>query len=53
MYISDKLSYIERGSISSNPAMNIKTAKGFDSNKSPYAKMAQQVLQGFESIPAS
>jgi hypothetical protein len=33
--------------------MNIKTAKGFDSNKSAYAKMAQQVLQGFESIPAA
>jgi NAD(P)-dependent dehydrogenase (short-subunit alcohol dehydrogenase family) len=44
---------IEPGSISSNFAMNIKTAKGFDSNKSPYAKMAQQVLQGFESILAS
>jgi hypothetical protein len=23
---------------------------GFDSNKSPYAKMAQRVLQGFESL---
>jgi NAD(P)-dependent dehydrogenase (short-subunit alcohol dehydrogenase family) len=44
---------IEPGSISSNFAMNIKTAKDFDSNKSPYAKMAQQVLQGFESIPAA
>jgi NAD(P)-dependent dehydrogenase (short-subunit alcohol dehydrogenase family) len=44
---------IEPGSISSNFAMNIKTAKGFDPNKSPYAKMAQQVLQGFESIPAA
>ena len=44
---------IEPGSISSNFAMNIKTAKGFDSNKSPYAKMAQQVLQGFESISAA
>jgi NAD(P)-dependent dehydrogenase (short-subunit alcohol dehydrogenase family) len=44
---------IEPGSISSDFAMNIKTAKGFDSNKSPYAKMAQQVLQGFESILAS
>ena len=33
--------------------MNIKTAKGFDSNKSPYAKLAQQVLQGFELILAA
>jgi short-subunit dehydrogenase len=41
---------IEPGSISSNFAANIKTAKGFDSNKSPYAKMVQQVLQGFNSI---
>ena len=41
---------IEPGGVSSNFAMNIKTAKGFDSNKSPYAKMAQQVLQGFESL---
>ncbi len=44
---------IEPGGISSNFLMNIKTAKGFDSNKSPYAKMAQQVIQGFESIPAA
>ena len=44
---------IEPGSISSNFAINIKTAKGFDSNKSPYSKMAQQVLQGFESISGS
>jgi short-subunit dehydrogenase len=44
---------IEPGSISSNFAINIKTAKGFDSNKSPYSKMAQQVLQGFESISDS
>ena len=44
---------IEPGFISSNFAMNIKTAKGFDSNKSPYAKMAQQVLQGFESLPVA
>ena len=41
---------IEPGGVSSNFAMNMKTAKGFDSNKSPYAKMAQQVLQGFESL---
>jgi short-subunit dehydrogenase len=44
---------IEPGSISSNFAINIKTAKGFDSNKSPYSKMAQQVMQGFESISGS
>ena len=44
---------IEPGGVSSNFSMNIKTAKGFDSNKSPYAKLAQQVLQGFESIPAA
>jgi NAD(P)-dependent dehydrogenase (short-subunit alcohol dehydrogenase family) len=44
---------IEPGSIDSNFAINIKTAKGFDSNKSPYSKMAQQVLQGFESISGS
>jgi NAD(P)-dependent dehydrogenase (short-subunit alcohol dehydrogenase family) len=44
---------IEPGGVSSNFNMNIKTAKGFDSNKSPYAKMAQQVLQGFESILAA
>jgi short-subunit dehydrogenase len=43
---------IEPGSISSNFMENIKTAKGFDSNKSPYAKMVKQVLQGFESISA-
>jgi len=44
---------IEPGGISSNFLMNMQTAKGFDSNKSPYAKMAQQVIQGFESIPAA
>ena len=44
---------IEPGGVSSNFAMNIKTAKGFDSNKSPYAKMAQQVFQGFESLLAA
>ena len=31
---------------------NIKTAKGFDSNKSPYAKAVQQVLQGFQPLIA-
>ena len=30
--------------------MNIKTANGFDPNKSPYAKIVQQVFQPFESI---
>jgi short-subunit dehydrogenase len=43
---------IEPGSISSNFMDNMKTAKGFDPNKSPYAKMIQQVFQGFESISA-
>jgi NAD(P)-dependent dehydrogenase (short-subunit alcohol dehydrogenase family) len=44
---------IEPGAISSNFAMNIKTAEGFDSNKSPYASLAQQVLQGFNSLFAA
>ena len=43
---------IEPGSISSNFMDNMKTAKGFDPNKSPYSKMVQQVFQGFESISA-
>ncbi|MFZ0345427.1 MAG: SDR family oxidoreductase [Nitrososphaeraceae archaeon] len=43
---------IEPGYISSNFMDNMKTAKGFDPNKSPYAKMVQQVFQGFESISA-
>ena len=43
---------IEPGYISSNFMDNMKTAKGFDPNKSPYAKLAQQVFQGFESITA-
>jgi hypothetical protein len=41
---------IEPGSISTNFVENIKTAKGFDPNKSPYSRMVQQVFQGFESI---
>ncbi|HJY11088.1 MAG TPA: SDR family oxidoreductase, partial [Nitrososphaeraceae archaeon] len=41
---------IEPGSISSNFVENIKMAKGFDSNKSPYAGMVQQVFEGYESI---
>lgn len=41
---------IEPGYVSSNFMDNSKNAKGFDSNKSPYAKKVQQVFQGFESI---
>jgi short-subunit dehydrogenase len=41
---------IEPGYVSSNFMDNIKTAKGFDANKSPYAKKVQQVFQGFEAI---
>lgn len=44
---------IEPGSISSNFVDNIKTAKGFDPNKSPYTKMVQQVFQGYESISST
>jgi NAD(P)-dependent dehydrogenase (short-subunit alcohol dehydrogenase family) len=44
---------IEPGTISSNFVTNIKSAKGFDSNKSPYAKLAQKVFQGFESLFAA
>jgi short-subunit dehydrogenase len=44
---------IEPGSISTNIVKNIKTTKGFDPNKSPYAKMVQQVFQAFESIGGS
>jgi short-subunit dehydrogenase len=43
---------IEPGYVSSNFLDNSKNAKGFDSNKSPYAKKVQQVFQGFESITA-
>ena len=43
---------IEPGFIGSNFMDNMKTAKGFDSNKSPYANMVQRVFQGFESISA-
>ena len=43
---------IEPGSIGSNFMDNMKTAKGFDPNKSPYANMMQRVFQGFESISA-
>ena len=44
---------IEPGLISSNFMDNIKTAKGFDSNKSPYAKTVQQVFLGFQPMMAS
>jgi NAD(P)-dependent dehydrogenase (short-subunit alcohol dehydrogenase family) len=44
---------IEPGNISSNFAGNIRTAKGFDPNKSPYAKRVQQVFQGSVSIGKS
>ena len=43
---------IEPGYVSSSFLDNSKSAKGFDSNKSPYAKKVQQVFQGFESITA-
>jgi NAD(P)-dependent dehydrogenase (short-subunit alcohol dehydrogenase family) len=44
---------IEPGNISSNFVSNIKNAKGYDPNKSPYAKMVRQVFQGYESISGS
>ena len=44
---------IEPGAISTNIVKNIKTAKDFDPNKSPYVKMVQQVFQGFESVGAA
>jgi short-subunit dehydrogenase len=43
---------IEPGYVSSGFLDNSKYAKGFDSNKSPYAKKVEQVFQGFESITA-
>ena len=43
---------IEPGYVSSGFLDNSNYAKGFDSNKSPYAKKVQQVFQGFESITA-
>ena len=43
---------IEPGFIGSNFMDNMKTAKGFDPNKSPYANMVQRIFQGFESISA-
>jgi NAD(P)-dependent dehydrogenase (short-subunit alcohol dehydrogenase family) len=44
---------IEPGFIRSNFMDNIKTAKDFDSNKSPYAKTVQQLFQGFEPMIAN
>jgi hypothetical protein len=41
---------IEPGFIRSNFVNNIKTVKGFDSNKSPYSKTVQQLFQGPESF---
>ena len=43
---------IEPGYVSSGFLDNSKYAKGFDANKSPYAKKVQQVFEGFESITA-
>jgi NAD(P)-dependent dehydrogenase (short-subunit alcohol dehydrogenase family) len=43
---------IEPGIVRSNLMDNLKTAKGFDPNKSPYAKAVQQAFQGYESISA-
>ena len=44
---------VEPGAIRSNFMDNIKTVKGFHSNKSPYAKTVQQMFQGLESFFAS
>jgi NAD(P)-dependent dehydrogenase (short-subunit alcohol dehydrogenase family) len=44
---------IEPGNISSNFVNNIKNAKGYDPNKSPYSKLVRQVFQGYESISRS
>jgi len=44
---------VEPGAIRSNFADNIKTVKGFDSNKSPYAKTAQLMFQGLETFFAN
>ena len=41
---------IEPGFIRSNFVNNIKTVKGFDSNKSPDSKTVQQLFQGPESF---
>ena len=44
---------VEPGAIRSNFADNIKTVKGFDSNKSPYAKTVQLMFQGLETFFAN
>jgi NAD(P)-dependent dehydrogenase (short-subunit alcohol dehydrogenase family) len=44
---------VEPGAIRSNFVDNIKTVKGFDSNKSPYAKTVQHMFQGLETFFAS
>ena len=44
---------IEPGFVRSNFMDNIRTAKSFDSNKSPYAKTVQQLFQGFEPMVAN
>jgi NAD(P)-dependent dehydrogenase (short-subunit alcohol dehydrogenase family) len=44
---------IEPGFIRSNFMANIKTAKNYDPNKSPYAKTVQKIFEGFEPMVAS
>lgn len=44
---------VEPGAIRSNFVDNIKTVKGFDSNKSPYTKTVQQMFQGLDTFFAS
>jgi short-subunit dehydrogenase len=44
---------IKPGIIRSNFLDNVKTVKGFEPNKSPYAKTVQQLFQGLESFNAS
>jgi NAD(P)-dependent dehydrogenase (short-subunit alcohol dehydrogenase family) len=44
---------IEPGAIRSNFAENIRTAKNYDSNNSPYAKTVQKVFEGFEPMLAN
>jgi NAD(P)-dependent dehydrogenase (short-subunit alcohol dehydrogenase family) len=44
---------IEPGAIRSNFAENIRTAKNYDSNNSPYAKTIQKVFEGFEPMVAN
>jgi len=44
---------IEPGAIRSNFVENIRTAKNYDSNNSPYAKTIQKVFDGFEPMLAN